>query len=339
MDPQQEYFDSSNLIVFLYKYKKLMFWVLVLSLIISTLIAFLLPVRYQSISVVYPSNTSSIAKALINSDFGGKNDIMEFGEEEKTEQLLEILNSEQVRTQIIQEFNLMEHYDISSEKSSTPFTDLLKRYERNIQFKRNVNMAVEIEVLDENRDTAAAIANRIVEVTDEVMNRIQKERSVQGFEIVKKAYNEKVREISLMEDSLKKIMGAGVLNVKSQSEVYSDAYAKALASGNSAGTKALEAKMSILSKYGSQFMALKENLENERLKLSDLRAKYDEAKVDAEERLQNLFVVTRAYPAEKKAYPIRWLIVSLSTIGALLIAFLTILIFEQIQLVKTKLQA
>ena len=339
MDPQQEYFDSSNLIVFLYKYKKLMFWVLVLSLIISTLIAFLLPVRYQSISVVYPSNTSSIAKALINSDFGGKNDIMEFGEEEKTEQLLEILNSEQVRTQIIQEFNLMEHYDISSEKSSTPFTDLLKRYERNIQFKRNVNMAVEIEVLDENRDTAAAIANRIVEVTDEVMNRIQKERSVQGFEIVKKAYNEKVREISLMEDSLKKIMGAGALNVKSQSEVYSDAYAKALASGNSAGTKALEAKMSILSKYGSQFMALKENLENERLKLSDLRAKYDEAKVDAEERLQNLFVVTRAYPAEKKAYPIRWLIVSLSTIGALLIAFLTILIFEQIQLVKTKLQA
>ena len=312
--------------------------VLITSLVISTVVAFIIPVKYQSLTVVYPSNTSSIAKALINSDFGGKNDIMEFGEEEKTEQLLEILKSEQVRSQIISEFNLMNHFGISPDHTSTPYTDLLKQYERNIQFKRNINMAVEIEVYDQNRDTAAAIANRIVEVTDEVMNKIQKERSIQGFEIVKKAYQEKVNEISLMEDSLEKIMIKGVLNVKSQSEAYTDAYAKALAGANKPGIKALESKMAVLSKYGSQFMALKENLENERLKLSDLRAKYDEAKVDAEERLQNLFIVTRAYPAEQRSYPVRWLIISLSTIGTLLVAFLSILLFEQIQLIKTKVQ-
>lgn len=338
MEEKKEYFDSSNLLVFLYKFKETLLVVLIASIVLSSIIAFLIPIKYKSVSVVYPSSTSSIAKALINSELGGKSDIMEFGEEEKTEQLLEILNSEQVRTRIVEEFQLMKHYDISPDNSSTPNTDLLKEYEKNIRFKRNVNMAVEIEVYDRKSDTAALIANRVVEVADEVINKIQKERSVQGFEIVKKAYQEKVNEISKMEDSLKVIMKKGVLDVESQAEVYTNAYAQALAKGNGPGIKALEEKMGVISKYGSQFLGLKENLENERLKLSDLRSKYDEARVDAEENLQNFFVVTRAYPAEKKSYPIRWLIVTMSAIGAMLVAFLSILLFEQLQTIKSRIQ-
>lgn len=338
MTEDKDYFDSSNLIVFLYKYKKIISIIVVTSVLLSGVVSFIIPEKFKSTVVAYPSSTNSIAKALINTGMGNQSDIMEFGEEEKTEQMLEVLNSELVKKTIIQEFNLMKHYRIDSSSTSTPYTDLIKKFKTNITFQRNINMAIEIEVLDENPDTASLIANRLIKVADDVMNKIQKQRTTQGFEIVKRRYNEKLAEIRTMEDSLESIMKMGVLDISSQSEVYSDAHAQAISKGNKTAAKALESKINILSKYGAQFLSLNENLENERMKLSDLKAKYDEAKVDAEERIENFFTVTEAFPAEKKTYPIRWLIISLSTFGALIIGILALIVFEQLQKVKYQIE-
>ena len=338
MTEEKDYFDSSNLIVFLYKYKKTIAVITLSAAIISGIISLIIPNKFQSVVVVYPSNTNSIAKALINTGMGNQSDIMEFGEEEKTEQMLEILNSELVKKVIIEEFNLLHHYGIEQSSTKTPYTDLIKKYKQNINFQRNINMAIEIEVLDENADTASLIANRIISVADDVMNSIQKERTGQGFEIVKRRYNEKVLEIQLLEDSLEHIMKLGVLDIRSQSEVYSDAHAQAISKGNQSAVKALQSKIDVLSKYGSQFLSLNENLENERMKLSDLKAKYDEARIDAEERIQNFFIVTKAFPAEKKTYPIRWLIVCLSTLGSLMMGILALIVFEQMQKVKFQIE-
>jgi len=69
----------------------------------------------------------------------------------------------------------------------------------------------------------------------------------------------------------------------------------------------------------------------QRKQLNLLKSKYDEAKVDAEQVLSQKFVVSNAYPAEKKSYPIRWLIVVVSTLSSLLIAVITILLVENIK--------
>ena len=169
------------------------------------------------------------------------------------------------------------------------------------------------------------------------MNDIQKERAVQGFAVVKKAYNDLNADIQKMEDSLAFIMSKGVLSIKSQSEVYGSAYTKAIAKGNMKAAELLQSKLDVLAKYGAKYISLKETLENERLRLSELRGKYDEAKVDAEARIQNYFVVTNPYAAEKKSYPIRWLIVLLSVVGTLLSGTLAIFFYEQAQKIKVQL--
>ncbi len=69
-------------------------------------------------------------------------------------------------------------------------------------------------------------------------------------------------------------------------------------------------------------------LEYEKEQLSHLRAKYQEAKVDAEQTLPHKFVVNNAYKAEKKSYPVRWLIVVVSTISAFLLSILVIVALE-----------
>lgn len=333
----ENYFDSSNLYVFLYKYKLHLTVIFVLSTIVSAVVSLNIKEKFKSVAIVYPSNTSSVAKALISPKFGGKTDIMEFGEEEKSEQLLEILNSDKVKNQIISRFDLMNHYEINADESETPNYDLHEIISDNITFRQNKNMAVEISVLDHSPDTAALIAKEILIILDQTYNEIQKERAVQGFNIVRTAYETLEREIQVLEDSLRYLMGKGVLSLQSQSEVYGDAYAQAVAKGNKTAVKALEEKLNILSKYGAQFMSLNQRLHNERHRLSELKGKYDEAKIDAESSIQNFFNVTSPYPAEKKSYPIRWLIVVVSVVASLLTGIITIFFYEQSQRVKAML--
>lgn len=333
----EDYFDSSSLYVFLYKYKFQIVLIIFFSGLISSIVSLTIQEKYKSFAVIYPSNTSSVAKALVSPKFGGKTDIMEFGDEEKSEHILEILNSDKVKKKIIQQFDLMKHYDIEQEKSSTPNFDLNEIYDNNIKFTRNKNMAVVITVLDHSPDTASKITNALLIALDDVMNSIQKERAFQGFKIVKTAYLNLSKEVREMEDSLSFIMGKGVLDVKSQSEVYGDAYAQAISKGNKIAEEALGAKLDLLSKYGAKNISLRNALLNERKRLSELKGKYEEAKIDAESRLQNYFTITTPLTAEKKSYPIRWLIVVMSVLGALFTGGITIVLYEQFQRLKPQL--
>ena len=334
----EDYFDSSNLYVFFYKYKFQIALIIVFSGLISSIISVSIQEKYKSYAVIYPSSTNSVAKALVSSSrFGAKSDIMEFGDEEKSEHILEILNSDKVKKKIIKQFNLMSHYGINNEVSSTPNFDLNEIYDDNVTFKRNKNMAVEITVLDHSADTAKKMTSALLIALDDVMNAIQKERAVQGFNIVKTAYLNLSKEVSDMEDSLSFIMGKGVLDVNSQSEVYGDAYAQAISQGNKAAEKALGAKLDLLSKYGAKNISLRTALFNERKRLSELKGKYEESKIDAESRLQNYFSITNPFVAEKKTYPIRWLIVLMSVLGSLFTGVITIVLYEHFQRLKTQL--
>ena len=80
-------------------------------------------------------------------------------------------------------------------------------------------------------------------------------------------------------------------------------------------------------------------MEHDKKQLSEIRAKYEEAKVDAEQDLPQKFIVSEAYKAEKKAYPVRWLIVLISVFGALFLAILIIITFEQIERLQLKKKA
>ena len=65
-------------------------------------------------------------------------------------------------------------------------------------------------------------------------------------------------------------------------------------------------------------------------RLANMETSYEQAESDANSYLSHKFIVEKAYPAEKKAYPIRWLIVVLSTFSALLFGVTGILIKNRI---------
>lgn len=266
-------------------------------------------------------------------DVTAKNDIVAFGEEEQAEQMLQILNSDEIRWHIINKYNLMEHYEIDT-SDQYKLTKLYQEFDDNVSFKRTEFLSIRVDVLDKSADTAAMIANDIAEMVDVAKNRMQKERAKEALKIIAKEYDEFKEHMQQVDDSLRFLASKGILDVEKQTEMLSTEYYQAIASGNAKAEKKLQRKLDTLAKYASAFTSLTDNGEYERERLLLLRSKFEEIKVDANSDVPHKFTVNRAYPAEKKAYPIRWLIVVISTISAFLLAVLVVIGVENFKRIQ-----
>ena len=327
-DTKQSYnSERSNLIVQLFKWKKQLTVIAVITILVSSAVSFFIKDKYESSVILFPTTTSSISKALIAENYGGKDDILEFGDIEQAEQLIQILNSDEIKDRIIEKYDLMNHYCID-EEDEYKRTKLTKQYHSNISFKLTKFMAVEIKVLDYNNDTAAFIANDISMFLDTVKNRMRRDIAQEAFKIVKNEYLYQNDYVIKLEDSLTTLRQLGVIDYESQAERITEQISIAILQGKQNAVKALEQKLEILSKYGGAYVSIRDQLEYEKKQLTFIHAKYQAAKVDAESNLQHKFVVNRAVAAEKPTYPIRWLIVLVSTISVLLLSILLILLFN-----------
>src|SRR6056300_1922232 len=180
-------YSSANLIAFFYKNRKPLVVIPFIAMVIAVAFSgptFIKPL-FEAQVILFPSTTNSVSKALLPQQNGyGDQDILEFGDEQQAEQLLQILNSGEIRDSVIKKFDLMNHYDIDPE-SSYPRTKLFKEYASKIEFARTQFMSVEINVMDTDPQIAADIANYISFLVDKTKRRDSKSRAEMGLEIVK----------------------------------------------------------------------------------------------------------------------------------------------------------
>jgi capsular polysaccharide biosynthesis protein len=334
-EPFKKELNSINLLQLLYK------WRFPLSIITAIAIAaavifsspFFIKPKYKSSVIMFPVATNSISKVLISQNSGIKEDILGIGEDEQSEQMLQMLNSNLIRDRIIQKYDLMGHYDISSD-SKYKYTRLTREYENNVKFRRTEYMAVKITVFDTDPQMAADMANDIAALLDSTRNIMQKERAVKAFQIVDEQYRSLENEVNSIVESLRNLGSKGVNDYERQSEVLNEQFAIALSQNNQHAVRALQQKLDTIGKYGGIFLSLKNELEFKIEQLTLLKTKYQEAKVDAEQFLPQKFIVNSAYKAEVKSYPIRWIILVVTAFIVFFTAVLTIIVVENF----TKLQ-
>jgi len=359
--PTNDAFSSQGMWTYLMRWRKLLIITGMTAALASVLFSgpsFIKPL-YKSTVILYPATTNSISKALLSENAYDRSDPLAFGEEEEAEQLLQLLNSDLIRNKIIEKYKLMEHYEI---KADDPFrqTKLYKRYEGNIKFRRTEYMSVEISVLDTDPVTAAKIANDIAALLDETKNSIQLGQARKALEIVENQYNKKEAYIRSLNDSLNLLRGLGIFDYDMQIDHTTDLFVQAMAGvsdarakadvykdmkmpatdtavlnnlarlrGYEASGKRLQEQLNLLGQYGGAHNSLKEQLEKENEELVKLRQKRDQTRVDVDEVLPVKFIVNDAAPAEKKTYPLRSLIVLISTVSCLLLCLLLIVLAEQ----------
>jgi len=324
-------FESTNLIVYLWKKKKPLIAVSLFAFVASIIVSLMITPKFRSTVIFFPSSSTSISKALVSTTGGDpRQDILQFGEEEETERLLQVLYSDEIQEKLVDKYNLFDHYDIDPE-SKYKYTTLYGKMKENISFRKTEYMSIRIDVLDTDRKIAADMANEIASLLDSTMNRMQKKRAREAFQIVEKEYMTLKNEITELEDSLKTLGKLGVLNIEAQSQGLVELYHDALSRGNRDLANRLAQQINILAEHGGTFLFLTEFIENESARLSLLKEKYVEAKVDAEQSLSHTFIVNKAQEAEKKAYPRKTIIVIISTFSAFLFTLILLISIDSVR--------
>ncbi len=296
-------------------------WILItlsfVAFVASIVISLAITPRFKSGVVLFPAASVSLSKNLVetSSISTDNRDVLSFGEDEEAERMLQILHSNQIKDHVVKKFDLMKHYKIDMSKPF-PYTKLESKYKSNIKFRRTEFMSIEINVLDEDPQMAADIANEIAGYIDSTIHNMQKQRAVEAFNLVEKEYVNSEQEIKIISDSLQKIRHLGVIDYESQAASLNTAYANAIARGDQIDAKAVLSRMNVLSQYGGNYIELSRTLESEISRLSQLKSKYVAAKLNVEQALPQIFIVDRAVKAERKAVPKRSIIVIISTLSA-----------------------
>lgn len=327
--------ESIKLLAKIYKWRKPLIIVTLLAAVISIVCSFLISPQYIATAVIFPARTFSVSKLLVEQNIGNQEDYMELGDEDDAEKLLQILNSTEIRKRVADDYNLWENWKINKEGDYADHYLKLKWSEM-VSFKRTDYVSIKIDVYDYVAARAAKIANSIVSYADSVKFRMTKEIAKQALTIVEEEYANTITRITELEDSLQKIRVLGVLDYKAEINAYSKAMAKAVSKGDRSGIANLQVKLDNLSKYGLAYEGVFQNLRKYRLKYPLIKQKYDEAVVNYTKHLPSKFIVDKATTNEKKARPVRAIIVIVPTVSAFLLALLYLMFSDKLIEIKKK---
>jgi capsular polysaccharide biosynthesis protein len=132
--------------------------------------------EYKSCAILYPYNLTSYSR------------------ESSTEQMLQFLNSTDIKHEVIREFGLIKYYRIDTNKKYW-YGQLLNVYDKNISINFTEFEAVEIKVFDYNPDTACKIAEGIITIMNKKVLALQKQKSFESARLYKRLLDSKKREL------------------------------------------------------------------------------------------------------------------------------------------------
>ena len=318
--------NSLDLLGFLWKNRKSILIIGFIAAVVSSFVAMVIEEKFESTVTLYPSKTSSVSFGEINNE---DQTVSKFGEEEEAEQMLQILESAKIREEIITKFDLLNHYEIDT-TGKYIFTELNETYADNISFTRNKNGAVLITVLDKSPDTAALIANEIADLFDRTKNAMIHARAITDFNIKKEKLKKLESEMQSLRDTMSVLSSLGVVTADAYQGL-TDAMLKA---GDLKTKNEYKQKLAMTEKFGSLLKAFQIETEFLSERIATLKSSYEQAETDANSFPSHKFTVEEASPAEKKSYPVRWLIVVISSLSSVLFTCIVLLFNEKIKELK-----
>ena len=312
-------FSAENLFHVLWKYRKHIIILGFLAAITSSIVSLMMEEKYLSTVIMYPAAANSLN--LSGQNYFPGQEITSFGEDSDAERMLQVLNSSSIKGKIIKTYDLFKHYEIEDDVEFR-YTALDKIYNSNINFERTKFGSVKISVYDKSPDTAALIANEIAELYDEKQNQMIQQRAKVAYKKIGEKITTIQNEIKQINDSIK-TLSMGKLTRKQIGEVMKeDAMLPVDVSNN---------EMYNLSVFSSIYDRIKTKNEA----LIGLEKAYQQAEADANLNISHKFIVEPAYVSERKAKPVRWLIVVISTLTTILFSIVLILVLEKIKQLKS----
>ncbi len=319
--------DSGNLLVMLYKWRKPIIIATLAAAIVSAAVSFTIKERFKSTVVLFAEQQHSFGAQLL--EFIQKEDLLTFGEEEDAERLMEVITSNQVIHRVIESFDLWKVYGI--DKTQVGSNSLISRvYQDNVSARLTKFGSIEIAVLDEDPLRARDMANYIAAYSDSVANKMRSDRASQAFRYADNSLNEYEAYVKNLEDSLHALQVMGIYSYTDQISALTTSYGRAIAGGHPNRAQELKNQLEFLSKYGTIYKKIEIEVTDGYERLGVLRKRHELMKIDAESRIPVMRIVDYAVAADKKSFPIRWLIVAMSSASMFVFAVIFLLIKDNI---------
>lgn len=316
MKNMENEYNNSVLFGLLIRWWKQLLVVAIIAAAISALFSssWVITPKFRSFAVLYPAN------------------IIPMGTETPTEQMLQVLESDNIRDSIVSLYHLYEDYEIDPFGSSAK-TDLIKEYQGNVTFRKTEYESVVIDVLDSDPIQAHDITKSIIFFFNRKERLLQKEKAMELVKILQEQVSKKKAEMDSAEAVLSGIRkDYGILDYSLQTEYATERYLEVISTpGKQSNAKQIEPLLEALKEKGGEFVALNEHLWRIRGSYNDLKEQMEAAQRDVEKNLTYCNVITNPVIPDKKAYPIRWLIVVVSVVGTLLLTLLFLSILENIR--------
>jgi len=309
------FFDNQNLLEILWKWKKHLIIVGLLAILISAIFSssFFIKPKFKSVARIYPSNN-----------------IYTFSDESESEQLLEIINSQDIKFKVIDAFNLSEVYKINKQ-DPLYLTYMMAEFNDNVSFKKTEYETIEIQVLDTDPQRACSMCDSIISFLDQKVSSMHRIKYDEVAQIAKKDLTIVKHDIDSVQLRLNELRKEyKILDYNSQAEEITKGMVKVLAEQkkNTSGGKELEDWMKNLSEKGGEYQLLDEQQRFLVTEMDSIKRIYNQSVSSAEKKITYGQRVQNPVPADKKSYPLRSLIVLVSTLAALFCALLVILLLE-----------
>ncbi len=310
----EQFFNNQRILDLIWK-RKIHFVIIgVIAIFLSALFsgpAFITP-KFKSTARIYPSNIGTMS------------------DESRTEQMIEILSSNDIRFRMFDAFNLADVYKIDR-KDPNYVTYMMDTYNTNVSVNKTEFETAEIRVMDEDPQRAADMCDSIIHFYNEKVRQLHRAKQKEMVDIVLNFRNKKQDELVGLEQSLDSLREkTGIISFGNQVPELTRGYMTALANGrgNASDTKKIEELYKNFSSEGSKAMKLEKKFRMVVNEIDSLNQMYEQHLVEYEKEITYSYIVEYPFAADKKSYPVRWLIVALSTLSAVFFALLVFLVLD-----------
>jgi capsule polysaccharide export protein KpsE/RkpR len=268
--------------------------------------------RYLSTATVYPVNLNS------------------YSIETRTDQLLQLLRSNSIRDTLIKQFDLMTVYELDTTAAGGYFA-LYNEFLDRVDVRKTQYESVVIDVVDEDPVRARDMVNAMLTQVNLLARRLQREKSQEVLGIAGRALGHESYKLDSVEarlDTLRRT--SGLLAYEAQAKELTKGYVRMLSSGGSQSQRdQLLSLIKELESKGGEFRRLTELGNMFRNNYDRLLTQYETVVNDVTKELTYTNVVVYPEISDKKVYPVRWLLVLMSTSAALLLCFLLLIWRDQ----------
>lgn len=200
----------------IYRWRKALRNVTIITLIGSAAFALWLPTYYKSTTVFYPTNPELSKPEVI---FGASSKVADyFGTDRDLDRLQEIASSNEVVDYLVNRFDLYKHYGIDSASSEGLFW-VRERFRGLYVVQKNKNDALELSVEDTEPKLAAEIANAGRDKINEIAQRLVKSSQATLLASFQENITNKEKELSMLADSLRYLQSRyGIYSISEQGD-------------------------------------------------------------------------------------------------------------------------